>query len=96
MDLSRDTFRAPACHLSHHCQGDKLIDDHEWSFLISGKTLTPVLAWENPAPDWIDARMWNEVQALAGLPVFNGLAETFAMSLLQDFKVGCACLLLLR
>lgn len=68
-------------------QGDHLIDDNEWSFLISGKTLTPVLAGGNPAPDWIDARMWSEVQALAGLPAFEGLAESFAGPLLADFKV---------
>eukprot|EP00752_Nemacystus_decipiens_P010663 g9495.t1 len=67
-------------------QGDKLIDDNEWSFLISGKTFTPVQAGENPGPDWIDARMWSEVQALAGLPAFEGLAESFAGPLLEDFK----------
>ena len=68
-------------------QGDKLIDDNEWSFLISGKTYTPVQAGENPAPEWVDARMWSEVQAVAGLSAFNGLAESFAGPLLQDFKV---------
>ncbi|CAN0221029.1 unnamed protein product [Ectocarpus sp. 6 AP-2014] len=67
-------------------QGDNLIDDNEWSFLISGKTYTPVQAGENPGPDWIDARMWSEVQALAGLPAFEGLAASFAGPLLEDFK----------
>lgn len=71
----------------HPHQGDKLIDDNEWSFLISGKTFTPVQAGENPGPDWIDARMWSEVQAVAGLPAFEGLAESFAGPLLEDFKV---------
>lgn len=64
-----------------------MIDDNEWSFLISGKTFTPVQAGENPGPDWIDARMWSEVQAVAGLPAFEGLAERFAGPLLEDFKV---------
>lgn len=64
-----------------------MIDDNEWSFLISGKTYTPVQAGENPALDWIDARMWSEVQALAGLPAFEGLAESFAGPWLQEFKV---------
>lgn len=31
--------------------------------------------------------MWGEVQALAGLPAFEGLADTFAGPLLEDFKV---------
>lgn len=31
--------------------------------------------------------MWSEVQAVAGLPAFEGLAESFAGPLLQDFKV---------
>lgn len=44
-------------------------------------------AGENPGPDWIDARMWSEVQAVAGLPAFEGLAESFAGPLLDDFKV---------
>lgn len=73
--------------LSYVPQGDKLIDDNEWSFLISGKTYTPIQAGENPAPEWVDARMWSEVQAVAGLSAFEGLAESFAGPLLQDFKV---------
>lgn len=64
-----------------------MIDDSEWSFLISGKTFTPVQAGENPGPEWIDARMWSEVQAVAGLPAFEGLAQNFAGPLLEDFKV---------
>lgn len=44
-------------------------------------------AGENPAPEWVDARMWSEVQAVAGLSAFKGLAESFAGPLLQDFKV---------
>ncbi|CAM9904874.1 unnamed protein product, partial [Sphacelaria rigidula] len=66
--------------------GDKLIDDNEWSFLISGKTYTPVNAGANPGPSWIDARMWSEVQAVSGLPAFEGLAESFAGPLLEGFK----------
>ena len=69
-------------------KADKRIDGNEWSFLISGKTLSPVQAGENPASDWIDDRMWNEVQALSGLPAFEGLAEGFTGRLLQDFKVS--------
>ncbi|CAM9446075.1 unnamed protein product, partial [Choristocarpus tenellus] len=46
------------------------INDREWSFLISGKTDTHDQSGENPAPDWIDARMWSEVQSLSGLGAF--------------------------
>lgn len=80
---SRPCIRSPCTP-----QGDKLIDDNEWAFLISGKTCNPVNAGENPASDWIDARMWSEVQAISGLPAFQGFAESFAGSLLQEFKVG--------
>lgn len=54
---------------------------------MSGMTCTPVNAGDNPAPDWIDARMWSEVQAVAGLPAFEGLAQSFAGPLREDFKV---------
>ena len=55
-------------------QGDNLIDPTEWLFLISGKSLSSInLA--NPAPDWIDGRMWAEFTALATLPTFAGLAQ---------------------
>lgn len=68
-------------------QADHLIDDNEWSFLISGKSLSPVQARDNPAPDWIDTRMWSEVQALSELPAFEGLSESLAVEFLEDFKV---------
>ncbi|CAB1101954.1 unnamed protein product [Ectocarpus sp. CCAP 1310/34] len=58
---------------------DKLL----FSFLITVRVLQ---AGENPGPDWIDARMWSEVQALAGLQAFEGLAASFAGPLLEDFK----------
>lgn len=32
--------------------------------------------------------MWSEVQAVSGLPAFEGLAKSFAGPLLEDFKVG--------
>lgn len=31
--------------------------------------------------------MWGELQAMSGLPAFEGLAETFMGPLLKDFKV---------
>jgi len=56
-------------------QGDNLIDPTEWLFLISGKSLTSVTL-TNPAPDWIDGRMWSEFCALSTLPTFAGLAQS--------------------
>ena len=63
-------------------QGDNLIDPTEWLFLISGKALTSVTL-ANPAPDWIDGRMWAEFTALATLPTFAGLAQVNLYILLQ-------------
>ncbi|CAM9289484.1 unnamed protein product, partial [Discosporangium mesarthrocarpum] len=67
-------------------QGENQINDKEWGFLISGKTDIPIQAGENPAPDWIDARMWNEVQSLSGLQAFDGLTQCFMREMLGSFK----------
>jgi dynein heavy chain, axonemal len=40
----------------------------------------------NPAPEWIDGRMWKEVKALSSLPAFKGLARDFEGPLRGDFK----------
>jgi dynein heavy chain, axonemal len=55
-------------------QGYNSIDSDEWGFLISGKSLQAV-ALENPAPIWLDGRMWSEFLALSTLPKFEGLAK---------------------
>lgn len=55
-------------------QGDNLIDANEWLFLVSGKCLGSVQV-SNPAPDWLDGRMWSEFTALSTLDKFTGLAE---------------------
>lgn len=65
-------------------QGDNLIDPIQWRFLISGKAPGHV-AMENPAPDWIDARMWAEIQALSGIDVFNGFEKDVKI-LLDEWK----------
>ena len=33
------------------------------------------LSLPNPAPDWIDGRMWSEITALSTLPMFANLAQ---------------------
>jgi dynein heavy chain, axonemal len=40
----------------------------------------------NPAPEWIDGRMWKEVKALSSLPAFRGLARDFEGPLRGEFK----------
>ncbi|CAM9544257.1 unnamed protein product [Chrysoparadoxa australica] len=70
-------------------QGDKQINDDEWAFLISGcwqVEAVPTNAQENPAPDWIDARMWSELQAISGLPAFEGLLSDMQGEGLQAWK----------
>eukprot|EP01033_Poteriospumella_lacustris_P000280 gene286-182_t len=71
-------------------QGDNLIDNAEWNFLISGKCLTSDNV-ANPAPDWIDNRMWSEVTALSSLDKFKGLA-TSVKEHLEDWRVIYDCL----
>lgn len=54
-------------------QGENLIDPMEWLFLVSGKCLASV-SLINPAPEWLDGRMWAEFTALSTLDKFEGLA----------------------
>jgi dynein heavy chain len=53
-------------------KGDNKIDPIEWSFLISGKTIATDTK-ENPAPDWLDGRMWGEICSMSTLESFKGL-----------------------
>jgi hypothetical protein len=39
-----------------------------------GKAIT-ALDLPNPAPDWLDKRMWGEIASLSTLPAFHGLAD---------------------
>jgi dynein heavy chain len=55
-------------------QGNNEIDPMEWMFLISGKSIES-LQVPNPAPDWIDGRMWAEICCVTTLPSYKGLAE---------------------
>jgi dynein heavy chain len=54
-------------------QGNNAVDSNEWMFLISGKCLSSESV-ANPAPEWLDNRMWSEFLALSTLPTFNSLA----------------------
>jgi dynein heavy chain len=61
-------------------EGDNLINGDEWAFLISGKCLASEEI-ANPAPIWMDGRMWSEFCALSTLPVFKGLAADVAKNI---------------
>jgi dynein heavy chain len=58
-------------------QADGLVDSTEWMCLLSGKVSHPLTAPENPCPDWMDVRMWNEVLGFSSLPIFDGFADSF-------------------
>ena len=44
------------------------------SYSRTGKTISS-LELPNPAPDWLDKRMWGEIATLSTLPAFHGLAD---------------------
>ena len=50
------------------------VNETEQRFLISGASLNPKTS-ENPAPEWITKRMWNEIQNLSGVAIYNGFDE---------------------
>mmetsp|Transcript_24429 Transcript_24429/g.96934 ORF Transcript_24429/g.96934 Transcript_24429/m.96934 type:complete len:2723 (+) Transcript_24429:2309-10477(+) len=54
------------------------VDSGAWHFLISGTTRMsiPHTVLRNPAPDWIDTRMWREIQTLAALPAFTSIDKS--------------------
>ena len=56
-------------------QGDSKIDNEEYMFLLSGKAAGVLSTAENPAPGWIDGRMWSEMTALSSLSAFDGLSD---------------------
>jgi len=60
-------------------EGFHEIDADEWSFIISGKTLTTE-NHPNPDPEWLDGRMWSEFCQISTLPAFKGLAENVIRS----------------
>jgi len=71
-------------------QGNNEIDSIEWQFLISGKCMTSVEK-KNPAPEWMDGRMWGEFCSIASLPAFEYIADNVTDSIEQWREVyDCA------
>lgn len=68
-------------------QGDDLIDNDEWMFLISGKSplknemIELAKAIINPSPDWIDGRMWKDITSLSRLDKFKNLNQDISDNL---------------
>merc|ERR1719421_1234524 len=57
------------------------MDAAEWSFLISGRTLSPKVA-DNPAPEsspngWVEWRAWSELCMMSSLPKFATFEKDF-------------------
>ena len=59
------------------------VDPAEWRFLISGQAGSSESQGCIPAPEcpWVDSRMWTELQALSGLPAFDGIDKHFAANI---------------
>ena len=60
------------------------VNDTEQRFLISGASLNPKTS-ENPAPEWITKRMWNEIQNLSGVAIYDGFDEA-VVEHITEFK----------
>eukprot|EP00106_Octopus_bimaculoides_P020122 XP_014787564.1 PREDICTED: dynein heavy chain 1, axonemal-like [Octopus bimaculoides] len=61
-----------------------LIDMNEWHNLLAGGTHKE-LELENPAPEWLTERSWNDILCLNILPNFQNIAVDFK-KYLDDFK----------
>ena len=54
-----------------------LVLQDEWRHLIAGGTTIPKKL-DNPAPEWISERVWNDILTLPALPNYVKLAEEFS------------------
>ena len=60
------------------------VDDTEQRFLIIRCISNPKTS-ENPAPEWITKRMWNEIQNLSGVDIYNGFDKA-VVEHITEFK----------
>lgn len=51
----------------------------EWRYLISGGAVKVMR--ENPAPEWLYERAWNDILALSNLHNFSSFADDFETNL---------------
>ncbi|KAK4887372.1 hypothetical protein RN001_003643 [Aquatica leii] len=58
---------------------EKIVDPHEWHFFLAGGSVLREL--DNPAPEWLSTKAWNEILAMENLPVFQGYPDTFPSTL---------------
>jgi len=63
---------------------DGRVNQEEYMFLLTGKT-TNAKELDNPAPEWINKRGWNEILCLASLPAFANL-ETLYTEQVSSWK----------
>ena len=71
--MSRPSLTLPPSHLPPSHTHPSLLPLPHLSLLL-GKSMSSV-SLTNPAPDWIDGRMWAELTALSALPTFVNLAQ---------------------
>ncbi|XP_070190635.1 dynein axonemal heavy chain 1-like isoform X2 [Littorina saxatilis] len=62
----------------------EIINMDEWRHLVAGGTTKPK-ELENPAPEWISERSWNEILVLGALPKFVPFVDDFKNHL-EGFK----------
>ena len=53
-----------------------MYQQNEWRLMIAGGTMKPKEI-ENPAPEWISERSWNDILTLPSLPKSCFLAQLF-------------------
>jgi dynein heavy chain, axonemal len=63
-------------------QGDDLIDNQEYRFLLSG--ISPNhQSYPMPETNWLEANVWNDLCELSGLPAFSSLPSLFQLRVEQ-------------
>jgi dynein heavy chain len=58
--------------------GEGRLDANEARFLLAGPTGEVKDGIENPAPEWLSSKSWNEVLSVSQLPAFKGFDSFFA------------------
>eukprot|EP00736_Rhodelphis_marinus_P009962 Rmarinus@m.13206 len=61
--------------------GDGSLNQPLFRFFITGIVTLETGTLENPAPDWVEPKAWNELQQLEKLDKFNGFCKSFARNL---------------
>ena len=63
-------------------QGDDLVDNAEYRFLLSGITTTQVEGVALPESDWLELNIWSDLMYMASLPAFTEFPTAFEPEIL--------------